>query len=276
MTRLSSIAIRWPTRNHENTHYLRVKFVGDGANPLGIGATLTYELPNGHREFYEHTPYRGYLSSVESVAHLGLGTVPSIPNLTITWPDGRVQTLPNVKADQVLTVKAADARPGPANMATAAPATLLHDITDSLGLTFRHEEADFIDFNSQKLILHKLSEYGPALAVGDVNGDGTQDMVVGGSADRSANLLLQQPTGRFLVKALPTKLAEDAGLLLFDADSDGDLDLYAVSGSTEFNPDKRDEALTHRLYLNDGRGYVHPRSKCAAQNWCQRIVREGG
>ncbi len=238
----------------ENTHYLRVKFVGEGANPMGLGATLTYELPNGHREFYDHTPYRGYLSSMEPVAHLGLGNAKTIQNLTITWPDGRVQILPGVKADQVLTVKISDARPGPSNTMATAPATLLHDITDSLGMTYRHEETDFIDFNSQKLILHKLSEYGPALAVGDVNNDGTQDMIVGGSANRAANLLLQQANGKFVIRALPTKLSEDAGLLLFDADGDGDLDLYAVSGSTEFAPDKRDEALTHRLYLNDGRG----------------------
>ena len=94
----------------ENAHYLRVKFRGDGANPLGIGTTLTYDLPNGHREFYDHTPYRGYLSSVEPVAHLGLGDAKTVQNLTITWPDGRVQTLPNVNADQVLTVKISDAR----------------------------------------------------------------------------------------------------------------------------------------------------------------------
>lgn len=237
----------------KDAHYLRVKFVGDGANPLGIGATLTYDLPNGHHEYYDHTPYRGYLSSVDPVAHFGLGNVTTVRNLRVSWPDGRVQTLADVKADQVITVKAADARPGTPDRAVA-PATPLRDVTDSLGLTYQHEETDFIDFNSQKLILHKLSEYGPALAVGDVNGDGTQDMVVGGSADRAAGLLLQQANGRFVVKTLPTKLAEDAGLLLFDADADGDLDLYAVSGSTEFAPDKRDQALVHRLYLNDGRG----------------------
>ncbi|MBD2754859.1 VCBS repeat-containing protein [Spirosoma validum] len=237
----------------ENAHYLRIQFQGDGANRMGFGAIVEYTLPNGRKELYEHTPYRGFLSSVEPVAHLGLGKEATIKNLKVTWPGGRVQILPNVSADQVITLKATDARPVPHSI-TALPTPLLQDVTAALGITYRHEETDIIDFNLQKTLLHKLTEYGPALAVGDVNGDGLMDMVVGGSSNYSTEVLLQQPTGRFTLKALPAKLSEDAGLLLFDADSDGDMDLYAASGSTEFNPDQLAEALRHRLYVNDGKG----------------------
>jgi hypothetical protein len=243
----------------ETAHYLRIKFQGEGANRMGLGAIVEYELPDGRKEFYEHTPYRGFLSSVEPIAHFGLGNEKIVKNIKVIWPGGRVQILPTVNADQTITLKATDAQPSPVVQAVSAPKTLLKDVTAALGITYRHEETDIIDFNLQKTLLHKLTEYGPALAVGDVNGDGLADMVVGGSSKYSTELLLQQPTrgngpGRFVLKALPTKLAEDAGLLLFDADADGDLDLYAASGSTEFNPDQLAEALRHRLYINDGKG----------------------
>ncbi len=238
----------------EQTHYLRVQFQGDGANPMGLGATVEYELPDGRKEFYEHTPYRGFLSSVEPVAHLGLGKIKTIKNLKVTWPGGRVQILPSVNADQTITLKATDAKPGETNETAPVIKPLLQDVTAALGITYRHEETDIIDFNGQKTLLHKLTEYGPALAVGDVNGDGLADMVVGGSSKYSTELLLQQPSGHFVLKPMPTKLAEDAGLLLFDADGDGDLDLYAASGSPEFSPEQLAEAMRHRLYMNDGKG----------------------
>ncbi len=238
----------------EAAHYLRIQFEGDGANRAGIGALVEYELPDGRKEFYEHTPYRGYLSSVEPVAHLGLGNARTIKNLKVTWPGGRVQILPSVNADQTIMVKAVDAQLSTTNAISSVSKTLLQDVTADLGITYRHEERDIIDFNGQKTLLHKLTEYGPALAAGDVNGDGLVDIVVGGSSKYSTELLLQQSTGRFVLKPMSAKLAEDAGLLLFDADGDGDLDLYAASGSPEFSPEQMNEAMRHRLYMNDGKG----------------------
>jgi hypothetical protein len=237
----------------DKAHYLRIRFAGDKANPLGIGAIVEYDRPGGEKEFYEHTPYRGFLSSVEPVAHLGLGALKTIGSLKVTWPDGRTQILANVNADQTLTLWASEARLVPV-VAPPDPQRLIHDITDSIGLVYQHKDIDFIDFNQQKTLLHKFSQYGPALAVGDVNGDGRADLIVGGSSKQVTNILLQQPTGRFVTKPMPEKLAEDAGLLLFDADGDGDLDLYAASGSTEFTPADMANALQHRLYLNDGQG----------------------
>ncbi len=237
-------------------HYLRIRFVGADANTQGLGAIVEYDLPGGQKELYEHTPYRGYLSSVEPVAHLGLGAVSRIASLTVTWPDGSKQILTNVAADQTITLqqKSESVKERTSDwVQPLAVNSLLHDITDSLGLIYVQKESDFIDFNGQKTLLHKFSQYGPALATGDVNGDGTVDVVIGGSAGLSATVLLQQKTGRFLSQTLPVKPQEDAGLLLFDADADGDLDLYAASGSIEFDP-KNTNAYRHRLYQNDGKG----------------------
>jgi hypothetical protein len=116
---------------------------------------------------------------------------------------------------------------------------LLVDITDVINTGYIHQEQDIIDFNVQKLLPHKFSQFGPALAVGDVNGDGLDDIFVGGASQYKGRFLLQNTTGKFEVKDfLPglegkEKLSEDMGVLLFDAEKDGDLDLYVVSGSYE-------------------------------------------
>ena len=130
------------------------------------------------------------------------------------------------------------------------------DITNLSDLNFIHRERDFIDFDRERLLPHKLSQYGPGLAAGDVDGNGYDDILLGGSASYSGQAFLQQSNGKFINKNLTDtsniQNAEDMGLLLFDADNDNDLDLYCASGSNEYPANSNKYA--DRLFINDGRG----------------------
>ncbi|WP_121356989.1 FG-GAP-like repeat-containing protein [Flavisolibacter nicotianae] len=240
----------------EPSHYLGVQLAGAAQNRNGLGAWVEVYY-GGQQQVYEQTPYRGYLSTVQLQPHFGLGKATSVDSLVVKWPNGRKQVLRNVKADEVVNVSIANAnetydwsRPA---LATEA---LLVDVTKSLNINLQHVKRDFIDFNVQKLLPHKYSEYGPAIAVGDVNGDGLDDMVVGGNFTFSTTFLLQQANGSFSKSELPRKDTfqhwVNTGLALFDADGDGDLDLYVARGGYEAEPGSKD--YQDELWLNGGRG----------------------
>jgi hypothetical protein len=238
------------------SHYLRINFEGNYPNLKGIGAKAEIYYTDSLMQIYEHSPYRGYLSSVEPIAHFGVGKATKIDRVKIIWANGKQQVLTDVNVDQVLTVSQKNA----AENFTPAPVSpsLFKDISDSLGLQWVHEEPEFIDFNGQKLLPHKLSQYPPALATADVNGDGLNDVFIGGSRQHKGRFFIQKPDGTFTVSDLLPggegieKESEDMGVLLFDADGDGDNDVYIASGSNEQPPGH--PSYQDRLYINDGKG----------------------
>jgi hypothetical protein len=246
-------------RDSGNNHYLQVKLSGSPKNRDGLGAWIELHYDHGKKQVYENTPYRGYLSTIQNIAHFGLGNIGVVDSLVVIWPDNKMQLLRNVRADQLLKLNISNAdliysyKKDP-----IAASTLFREISDSCKIHYQHGQRDYIDFNIQKLLPHKFSEYGPAIAVGDIDGNGLDDFVVGGASTYSAQLFLQQPGGSFIQKAFltdaeaKTKLADDEGILLFDADGDGDLDLLICSGGYE--NEAGSNAYQDRLYVNDGRG----------------------
>ena len=247
-------------RDTATNHFLQIRFDGGNENRGGLGAWAELHYDHGKQQVYENNPYRGYLSTIEDMAHFGLGAVRAVDTVLIEWPNGKMQLLRNVACDQVLRVNQRDAAVsysfGTPRIASGA---VFRDITDSAGIHYRQQEKDYIDFNVQKLLPHKFSQYGPGMAVGDIDGNGLDDVVVGGSAYHSAEIFLQQADGRFAAAALlPDSVAvkkenDDEGILLFDADGDGDLDLYIAGGGYEHQENR--EVYQDRLYVNDGKGH---------------------
>jgi hypothetical protein len=245
-------------KSNEKSHYLSVKIIGDSLNRNGIGAWIEL-YANHNQQVYEQSPYRGYLSTIQMNPHFGLGSVSNIDSLVIKWPDGKKQVLQNVAADKIIEVNIKNAGQMYSwDTELIAHNSLFREITDSAGIHCLHEDRDFIDFNIQKLIPHKFSEYGPALAAGDIDGNGLDDIICGGSFFYSASILLQQKENHFIEKKLlqgndnASKKNEDAGILLFDADGDTDLDLYIASGGYE--AERNTASYQDRFYVNDGKG----------------------
>ncbi|GAO41560.1 VCBS repeat-containing protein [Flavihumibacter petaseus] len=239
---------------------LQVTFKGSALNTAGYGATLRIYV-NGRQFYYEHQPCTGYLSTVDNRSwfSLGAGTADSV---RVRWADGKTQLLKAVPAGTPLELRYSDASGITPVFAAIPGEPLLRNVNSITGINYRHHERDAIDYNQQPAIPHKLSQYGPGIAVGDIDNNGFEDFVIGGSVGGKEVFFLQDAHGKFTIDstripAVDKHPGEDMGLLLFDADNDGDLDLYAVSGSYELAPNQ--PSSQDILYFNDGSGHFEPR-----------------
>ena len=247
-------------------HYLRIKPVADNQNISTLGTKVWVET--GHiTQFFEITSVRGMYSTSEHIAHFGIGDVKKVDRLIVKWPDGRENIVKNVSADQELEIFYSKSIPGVSDDINDDQ-PLFEDITELSGIDHKHVENAFDDFARQFLLPYKMSELGPNMATGDFNGDGFEDFFVGGAAGKEGCLVIQNAEGHFISSESETlyndRQHEDMGAAFFDADNDGDLDLYVVSGGNESRP--RSSLYQDRLYLNDGSGIF---SK--AENWLPRM-----
>ncbi len=238
--------------NSFNTNYLQIKLNGSRTNSSGVGARVYVRCADTwqSREIYTT---RGYLSAIEPMLHFGLGECAKVDELRIHWHDGQAQILTDIKANQRVILDYKNAK-------EQADFNFLYKnnfkFINKKIIEYRHRENDFNDFKRESLLPHKMSQTGPAMAVGDVNGDGHDDVFVGGAKGFSSALYLQKSDGQMSRSNeglwASEKEFEDVAAVFLDADSDGDLDLLVGGGSNEWAAGH--EAYLLRFYENDGQG----------------------
>ncbi|MCB0663004.1 MAG: VCBS repeat-containing protein [Saprospiraceae bacterium] len=234
-------------------NYLQVKLKGASPNVDATGAKGRVTLDDGSTQYLELTPTRGFLSSSEPIFQFGLGAK-NVTSLEVEFPGKKYIKIDNPTVNERLVVDIKDAAAG--SLPKLNKGGMYFTDNSASTLDFRHVEDDYDDFKSNVLLPHRLSDLGPALATGDVNGDGRDDVFLGGAANSIGGVYTQSANGNFSKTKQPALEAdakyEDVAATLFDADGDGDQDLYVVSGGNSY-PDK-DPNYQDRLYINDGKG----------------------
>jgi hypothetical protein len=241
---------------HTPNHYIRFALRGDTSNINGIGTTIKIFYGN-QMQVAEHTPYHGYMSSMEPMMHFGIDSFTRIDSVVIVWPNKKTETIIGLSVNQTHYVsQSANAKPYNPPFKSINSSGWLTNKTIESGILFEHDEADYPDFNEQRQLPHKLSQFGPVMASGDYNGDQLTDIIVGGSAPNPAFIFMQAADNSFYPISFTDKnlsqLADDGSICVFDADNDKDEDILITTNAFQLSvnqPTPKD-----RLYLNDGKG----------------------
>lgn len=241
---------------NERNNYLTVSLKGDGNNTgaVGAAATVYYE---GNLSYQELIPARGFQSSVDPRLHFGLAGYTGIDSLVINWPSGGCTTISKLRVNQILELRERDAVKSEAcNLQVKQNGRIFKNLTGSIGISYRHEESVFNDFERDAMLFQMISNEGPRMAVADINGDKRDDFYICGAKGSPGSLFVQGPGGCFRKSQEKLfekdRIAEEIDCVFFDADGDGDSDLYVACGGNEFPSSS--SALIDRLYFNDGKG----------------------
>ncbi len=241
-------------------NFLRVRLIGSKMNSQGIGAKIIL-YAGSQLQFHENNNYRGFMSTMDPVIHFGVGEIDLIDSLIVFWPGNVITRKYNILSNQEIELSY---RGGEINSTLNLKDYLLKSgekqifkrIEKTPIIVYKHQEKELFEFNYQRTLPHKLSQYTPGIAVADINQDGLEDMYIGGNGIFPGSFLIQDKMGNFKkeYRIIPNDelLAKDMGILFFDADGDSDVDLYIVSGGIE--KPVSDIFYTDRLYINDGRG----------------------
>ncbi len=247
-------ALAFVYENKATGNFLKINLEGSDKNTFGYGAKATIHH-NGKMQVLENSVTRGYLSSIEPGLFFGLGKDVNVDKVEVLWPDGKMNVFENINANTTLTVKHSKAKTTTKQVEEIQPLLTQIEPTN-IGISYRHKENEFNDFEVEILLPHKLSQNGPFSTVADVNGDGLEDLFIGAAAGQSGILYLQNTNGQFNKSISQPwdndKDSEDLGALFLDVDGDNDQDLFVASGGNEFK--QGDTLLKDRLYINNGQG----------------------
>lgn len=250
------------TVEKQKNNFIRIKLKGKEKNTFALGAKV-WVYTDSSVQFLENYPIRGYQSSVDPVLYFGLGKSDKA-TIKIQWPDGRITLEKNSKINKLLLF---DQTKSEINLEKKKEDknVIFKDVTESLGIKFVHQENNFVDFKTDRLTLKQTSKSGPKMSVADINNDGIDDIFIGGASGQNDQLYISNPRGLFTESSNDCweidKEFETTGSVFFDADGDGDKDIYAVSGGSELPLGS--PQLMDRLYLNDGKGRFHKAPKDA-------------
>ena len=251
---IDGIASIYENKNLENNNHLTFKFKGEKQNPFGIGVKVTLTA-NDEKQFQELTMTRGFQSSVAPQMHFGLGKADKIDEIKVVWPDQSIQTITAVTINSIIEINYTDASKKQKSNSEKTNKIFQTLAKENQILEHAHLENPYDDFKKEILLPHQTSMFGPNIAVGDLNGDGNDDLVVGASANSVTSVYFQNQN-KFTKSETNTfdmdKVSEDMGIHIFDVENDGDKDIYISSGGNEFEPNSA--ALQDRLYVNDGKG----------------------
>ena len=249
----NSSGISYIYKNNTNTNnFIKIKLKGNKNNINAIGARVKVYSQSASQTI-ENQYTRGFQSAMADAIHFGLKQDQIIDSIQVVWNDKTSHLVKKIKPNQTITISYTEKK----SIESTIPEKhkMFTDITEESNINFIHKENDFDDFKHETLLPHRMSQLGPALAVADVNGDGFEDFFVGGAKGSESVLYLQNKSGKFTKKKsvfTSDKMYEDVGAVFFDADNDGDQDLYVISGGSENKPN--DAYYTDRLYENKGHG----------------------
>ncbi len=255
-------------RNNAEANYLQVILSGRDKNSRAIGSKISLYYGDTV-QYVEYMPMKGFQSSMDYLAHFGVGKSSKIDSVKVEWPDHTITVLKTVDTNQRLQLRQESGVPMEKTIEKEIVARYVKDISENISFPYIHRENRFVDFDRDRLLYTMKSTEGPYIEVSDLNRDGKDDVVLGGAKDQPTSVLYQKREGKFIQKYEEfwknDASGEDLQIAAFDADGDSDLDIYIANGGFEFSG--QSSALKDRLYLNRGNTFAKSDKKVLTKTY---------